>query len=103
METGKQRKTIDAGPVDAWTIAFSPDSRLIASGTHTGKLNLFGVESGKNETTLDTRGKFTLSIAYVSARVPYFIFVANSAASVFDGSFFSFFFVCAIVELWSVF
>ena len=65
METGKQRKTIDAGPVDAWTIAFSPDSRLIASGTHTGKLNLFGVESGKNESTLDTRGKFTLSIAYV--------------------------------------
>ena len=52
--------------VDAWTIAFSPDSRLLASGSHTGKINLFGVESGKNETTLDTRGRFTLSIAYVS-------------------------------------
>ena len=51
--------------VDAWTIAFSPDSRLLASGSHTGKVNLFGIESGKIETSLDTRGKFTLSIAYV--------------------------------------
>ena len=89
MESGKQRKLIDAGPgalnapfesnlthllhstmscfaVDAWTVAFSPDSRLVASGSHTGKVNLFGVESGSTETTLDTRGKFVLSIAYVS-------------------------------------
>ena len=66
IETGKQVKSIDAGPVDAWTICFSPDSRLLASGSHTGKINLFGVESGKKESALDTRGKFTLSIAYVS-------------------------------------
>ena len=52
--------------VDAWTICFSPDARLLASGSHTGKINLYGVESGKKESALDTRGKFTLSIAYVS-------------------------------------
>lgn len=52
--------------VDAWTISFSPDSRFLASGSHTGKINLFGVESGKKESEMDTRGKFTLSIAYVS-------------------------------------
>lgn len=51
--------------MDAWTIAFSPDSRFLASGSHTGKINLFGVDSGRKETSLDTRGKFTLSIAYV--------------------------------------
>ena len=56
-------------PVDAWTISFSPDSRFLASGSHTGKINLFGVDSGRKESELDTRGKFTLSIAYVNISV----------------------------------
>lgn len=51
--------------VDAWTVAFSPDSKYIATGSHLGKVNIFGVESGKKEYSLDTRGKFILSIAYV--------------------------------------
>lgn len=51
--------------VDAWTVAFSPDSKYIATGSHLGKVNIFGVESGKKEFSLDTRGKFILSIAYV--------------------------------------
>lgn len=46
-------------------MAFSPDSRFIATGSHAGKINLIGVESGKKESALDTRGKFTMSIAYV--------------------------------------
>ncbi|XP_012590375.1 PREDICTED: WD repeat-containing protein VIP3-like [Condylura cristata] len=50
--------------VDAWTLAFSPDSQYLATGTHVGKVNIFGVESGKKEYSLDTRGKFILSIAY---------------------------------------
>ena len=58
--------------VDAWTIDFSPDSRFLASGSHTGKINIFGVESGKKESSLDTRGKFTLSIAHVSAACSFF-------------------------------
>lgn len=52
--------------VDAWTVTFSPDSKYIASGSHAGKINLYGVESGKLESSLDTTGKFTLSIAFVS-------------------------------------
>uniref|UniRef100_A0A8C0RVD8 Superkiller complex protein 8 n=1 Tax=Canis lupus familiaris TaxID=9615 RepID=A0A8C0RVD8_CANLF len=65
LDNGKQIKSIDAGPVDAWTLAFSPDSQYLATGTHVGKVNIFGVESGKKEYSLDTRGKFILSIAYV--------------------------------------
>ena len=53
-------------PVETWSVAFSPDSQLIATGSHSGKVNLIGVESGKKESVLDTRGKFTMSIAYVS-------------------------------------
>jgi WD repeat-containing protein 61 len=53
--------------VDAWTIAFSNDARYLATGSHTGKINLYGVETGKKDVTLDTRGgKFALSLAYVS-------------------------------------
>ena len=33
LENGKQMKSIDAGPVDAWTLAFSPDSQYLATGT----------------------------------------------------------------------
>lgn len=47
-------------------MTFSPDSKYIATGSHTGKVNLIGVESGVKEETLDTRSKFTMSIAYVS-------------------------------------
>ena len=51
--------------MDTWTVAFSPDSKYIATGSHAGKISLIGVESGKKESALDTRGKFTMSIAYV--------------------------------------
>ncbi|KAH0619834.1 hypothetical protein JD844_014165, partial [Phrynosoma platyrhinos] len=64
LDTGKQIKSIDAGPVDAWSLAFSPDSQYVATGSHIGKVNIFGVETGKKEHSLDTRGKFILSIAY---------------------------------------
>ena len=47
-------------------MAFSPDSRFLASGSQSGKINLFGVDTGKKESCLDTRGKLQLSIAYVS-------------------------------------
>lgn len=88
LEVGQQMRSIDAGPgidaaegggkpcpikanpvffrrkVDAWTLTFSPDGKFLASGSHSGKINLFRVEDGKKETSMDTRGKFTLSIAY---------------------------------------
>ena len=52
--------------MDVWTLAFSPDSKSLASGSHNGKINLFSVEDGKKGSSLDTRGKFIMSIAYVS-------------------------------------
>jgi WD40 repeat protein len=53
--------------VNAWTVTFSPDSKLIATGSHSGKIILYSVGSGeKSEHSLDSTGKFTLSIAFVS-------------------------------------
>ena len=66
LGTGGLLKTIDAGPVESWSVCFSPDSKMVATGSHLGKIVVYGVESGKQEQSFDTRGKFTFSIAYVS-------------------------------------
>lgn len=66
VENGEKIANIDVGPVDLWTVEFSPDDKYIISGSNAGKITLYGVESAKVEQTLDTRGKFILSIAFVS-------------------------------------
>jgi len=79
LNTGLCYRAVVLFAVDAWTIAFSSDSRFIASGSHTGKIILYGVESGNSEVQLDTRGgKFALSIAYVS----HIVYRFNSFASI---------------------
>ncbi|XP_032681191.1 WD repeat-containing protein 61 [Odontomachus brunneus] len=65
LQSGDKLSNIEVGPVDIWTVVFSPDDKFVVSGSHAGKIHLYGVESGKQEQTLDTRGgKFTLSVAY---------------------------------------
>ena len=49
-----------------WTVDFSTDGRFVATGSHTGELNIFSVDSDAQE-HIGTMGKLTLSIAYVSA------------------------------------
>jgi len=56
--------SIDAGPVDSWTICYSPDSKVIATGNSSGKINIFSTETGKLLHGLDTAGKATLSVAF---------------------------------------
>lgn len=67
LEKGKQIKLIDAGWVDARTLAFSPDSQYLAYRNTCGEREHFGVESGEKEYSLDMSGKFILSIAYSPA------------------------------------
>lgn len=52
---------------DAWTVSFAPDGKNIASGSYTGKVNVFNIDSGKKETNFQTdeKGKFTMSVSYV--------------------------------------
>lgn len=66
-ETGQLLNQAALGPVDIWTVAFSPDDKYVISGSHDGKISLYDVETAKPEQVLDPQnGKFTLSIAYVS-------------------------------------
>ena len=50
-------------------MAFSPDGKKIISGSNAGKIHVYNVETGQPEEQLDTRGKYTLSIAYVSLKI----------------------------------
>lgn len=52
--------------VQAWTAKFSPDSKHIATGTASGDINQYSVESGEKVQTFEGRGKFAMSVAYVS-------------------------------------
>lgn len=66
-ETGQMMNQAQLGPVDLWTVAFSPDDKYVISGSQEGKISLYDVETAKPEQVLDPQnGKFTLSIAYVS-------------------------------------
>jgi WD repeat-containing protein 61 len=41
VASGEAAGTIDAGPVDAWTLAWSPDGATLASGSQSGKVNFW--------------------------------------------------------------
>lgn len=45
-------------------MAVSPDDKLVASGTHGGNINIWSVADGEKRTTLETRGKFVMAVAY---------------------------------------
>lgn len=66
IATGDKLKEMDTAASDVWTLDFSPDGKHIISGSMAGKVLIFNVETGKQEQVFDTRGKFTLSVAYVS-------------------------------------
>lgn len=68
-DSGQLLNQTALGPVDLWTVAFSPDDKYVISGSHEGKISLYSVETAKPEQVLDPQnGKFTLSIAYVSLK-----------------------------------
>lgn len=40
-ETGQLLNQAALGPVDLWTVAFSPDDKFVISGSHEGKISLY--------------------------------------------------------------
>jgi len=64
LEQLKQQKIIDVGAAEAWTAKFSPDSKHIVTGSSSGNLNQFSVESGEKVQTFEGRGKFAMCVAY---------------------------------------
>lgn len=52
--------------VQAWTAKFSPDSKHIATGSSSGNVNQYSVETGEKVQTFEGRDKFSMCVAYVS-------------------------------------
>ena len=38
LQSGEKKQTIEAGPVDVWSLAFTPDDKHIISGSHAGNI-----------------------------------------------------------------
>ena len=58
--------------MEAWSVGFSPDGKHIATGSHSGKINVWTVESGEKDRVLDTKSKFVMSCVYVSSLWNFF-------------------------------
>ena len=46
--SGAKVATMETGPVDAWSVIFTHDDKYIVSGSHTGNVNMFNVDTGGN-------------------------------------------------------
>ena len=50
--TGAKIATMETGPVDAWSVIFTSDDQYVVSGSHSGSVNLFNVETGAYSSTV---------------------------------------------------
>lgn len=57
-------KTIDASPVDSWKIKFSADGKQIATGSISGKINLYSTSTSETTKTQLDAGKFAYSVDF---------------------------------------
>ena len=74
-ETG----SIDAGLLEAWTVCLSPGDDMIATGSHTGNINIWSVAEKAKVCSLVAKGKLILSTSFNSDGT-------NIAAGGIDGS-----------------
>lgn len=58
-------KKIVGDPGQTWSARFSPDGESIATGSHSGNIHIYNIETGEKTTTFTAKG-FIMSIAYVS-------------------------------------
>jgi WD repeat-containing protein 61 len=57
-------KTIQAGPVETWTVDFHPHEPCLASGAQSGNVNLWDSMTGERRGVLEGHGSFCMSVAY---------------------------------------
>jgi WD40 repeat protein len=65
LTTGELRQTRPARMGDVWTVAFSPDSSTVASGSDDAMIRLWDVSSGELRLTLEGHRDSVRSVAFV--------------------------------------
>jgi WD40 repeat protein len=68
-----------ACPVNSWTVAFSPDTRHLATGNNRGEVSLFEIATREKKATLETRGDFVLSVAFVGRSHSFLTYLSGAA------------------------
>lgn len=63
MET-KTFDIIECGPIDCWTLTFSPDGKKIAGGSYNGAISVWDTESKELIYTIQAKEVFILSISW---------------------------------------
>ncbi len=66
LDTRKQLRIYEGAPLETWSVAFSPDSRYVATGSHSGDVNMINVETATKASSIALDGKFVYCLAYVS-------------------------------------
>jgi len=62
---GKKVASIAAGSAEVWTVSCHPtQSNIAASGTHQGGINVWDLKAPRKLQTINTEGKFTMSVCY---------------------------------------
>ena len=51
--------------MQSWKLAVSKDAKYVATGTHSGNINLYNTENGVREPVLETKGKLIMAVEYV--------------------------------------
>nr|CDS32074.1 WD repeat containing protein 61 [Hymenolepis microstoma] len=64
LESNKYLSVFEGEPAETWSVAFSPDSRFVATGSNAGTIHMIGVESHKQENSIALEGKFIYCLAY---------------------------------------
>jgi WD repeat-containing protein 61 len=63
LEKGKSVNSIEVPPLESWTI--SAFGKQIATGSASGNVNLYNLETSKKEQSLDTQKKsFVMAVSY---------------------------------------
>ncbi|VDL18682.1 unnamed protein product [Hymenolepis diminuta] len=64
LDSHHQMSVFEGEPAETWSVAFSPDSRFVATGSNAGSIHMIGVESHKQESSIALDGKFVYCLAY---------------------------------------
>jgi WD40 repeat protein len=52
--------------VESWSVRISPDGKNIATGSHSGTVNIFSIEEKAKKASVETKGKFIMKVVYSS-------------------------------------
>mmetsp|Transcript_7542 Transcript_7542/g.19441 ORF Transcript_7542/g.19441 Transcript_7542/m.19441 type:complete len:306 (+) Transcript_7542:33-950(+) len=84
LERGNLIKDIDAGPVNAYSIAVAPNGQNVVAGSNTGDVTVFDVDRGDKVARLSSQGKFVMSVAYAPDGTRVAAGAIDGAVTVFD-------------------